>query len=80
MSLTYEVYILETVGWSCYCRHGIKHHKNAPASIWRHGPVEWYQYGVAHRLDGAARMGKFYIRGQLFTKEDYESKIRNQKN
>lgn len=61
MSLKYEVNILESIGWLSHNRHGSKHRKNAAASIWRHGAVEWYEYGVPHRCDGASGMDKLII-------------------
>lgn len=80
MSLKYEVhkgsYAIE------YQRHGVRHREIGPADVRRDtGSMFWFQYGVSHRMDGPSDVTKYgsiiyYIRGECYLKEQYESKIR----
>lgn len=82
MSLKYEVQCdLRGNRYVKYYRHGVKHRKDGPASLWDDGDLFWFLYGEEHRLDGPAEIYNgipcYYIHGYIYTKEQYESKIHN---
>lgn len=81
MSLKYEVYRNYNNNLLFYSRHGVKHRDNGPANMWHDGYTVWYQYGKKHRLDGPAEIcyggPSYYLQGWCYTREEYESKIRN---
>lgn len=66
-----------------YYRHGVEHRIDGPSDIHDSGDMFWDQYGELHRMDGPALLtpnrknAEYYIRGDFFTKTEYESKIRS---
>lgn len=60
-----------------YYRHGIYHRVNSPSDIRESGAIFWEQYGVFHRNDGPATLLSYYLRGKIYSKPEYESKISN---
>lgn len=84
MSLKFEVYYDTIFCRGEYHMHWAYHRKNGPAVIARNRELVWYQYGKLHRDDGPAYVGKnhtslYFIRGNEYKKEDYESKIPSRK-
>lgn len=67
-----EVFYSDEFGLRYY-RHGERHRKDSPASIWPDGEYKWFQYGVLHRRNGHAviwpdiRLKEYWIRGEHLT-------------
>lgn len=82
MSLKYGTTILidhSILHW----RHGQLHRTDGPAEVRIYTKlILWYEYGLSHRTNGPCNIyldgSVFYaIRGNAFTEEEYESKIRS---
>lgn len=83
MSLKYQVTIYKEQPVNVrYHRHYHIHRVDGAASIWADGDMFWYQYGQPHRIGGPTEVSPvhkstYHIRGILYTREEYDIKIRN---
>lgn len=64
-----------------FYEHGSHHRTDGPAVTYRSGDRMWRQHGLNHRLNGPGiilmHRHFYFIRGEQYTQEVYDAKIRS---